>query len=69
MTINELIAEFNRLQLSGDEQVRVQAFGGMRHGKNINKVSVGFDWDKGAVVLHPEIPLTIFERPEAKKAK
>jgi hypothetical protein len=36
------------------------------HGKAIEKASLGFDWDHGRLILHPAIPLTIYESPQQK---
>lgn len=63
MTINELIEQLNQLGAGGDMELRVSAFGGMRSGKSIKSVSLGFDWDRGAVILHPLEPLTLKELP------
>lgn len=64
MTISELIERLNDLGVSGDEEIRIAAFGGMRQGKSLGRVSIGFDWDNGAVILHPVAPLTIKGPPK-----
>lgn len=67
MTINEFIDQLNKLGVSGDQELRISAFGGMRHGKSIKCVSQGFDWDMGAVIIHPEHALTMYVPPKAKR--
>lgn len=52
MTVNELIAFCESHGISGDAPMRILAMGGMRHGKDIDSASVGFDWDHGTVILH-----------------
>lgn len=67
MTINEFIEQLNKLGLSGNEELRISAFGGMRHGKSVKGVSKGFDWDMGAVIIHPEQALTTCVPPKEKE--
>ena len=67
MTVNELIARFNELGLTGDEKVRVEASGGMRSGKDVESVSVGFDWNAGAVILHPAVALQMMHVKRKRK--
>lgn len=63
MTLNEFIEWANKNgSVAGDMKLRVQAFGGMRGGKDIEFASVGFDWDHGAIILHPKVALTIKEK-------
>lgn len=67
MTLDEFTEECRRLNVRGDAELRVQAFGGMRSGKPIRAVSVGFDWDAGAVVLHPAQALTLMPTPRRER--
>ncbi len=70
MTINEFIEEIDKLRdrLNGDEQLCVSASGGIgAHGKPIKSVSLGFDWDKGKILLHPTFPLML--SPKQPKTK
>lgn len=60
MTRKDLEDAFTALDVPRDAPVRVQAFGGMRQGKDIEKVSGGFDWDAGAVIIIPAVPLTMY---------
>ena len=67
MTLNELIAWCNERGVSGDLELAVHAFGGIGGaGQPIDKASLGFDWDKGKLMLHPKFPLTL--QPPRKKA-
>jgi len=60
MRVNEFIEACNSMpQMHGDMEIRVSALGGMREGKSIKSLRIGFDWDMGAVILEPTIPLTI----------
>jgi len=61
MTINDLIDFLNKHELAGDLKLRVHAFGGMRGGKDIERASIGFDWDHGAIILHPKQTLTLYK--------
>lgn len=65
MTVQELVDKLNELQIPGTHEVRVSAFGGMRQGKPIKDISVGFDWDMNSVILHPE--LTLWVKPKENK--
>lgn len=40
-------------------ELRVAAMGGMRSSKDIAEAMLGFDWDNGAIVLHPRSPLQL----------
>lgn len=62
MKVVELLEKFRDLELTGQEDVLVHASGGMRRGKAIGDVSVGFDWDMGAIILHPKVPLQIMDK-------
>lgn len=67
MTLNELIAWCNEHGVSGDLELAVHAFGGIGGaGQPIEKASLGFDWDKGKLMLHPKFQLTLM--PPPKKA-
>lgn len=61
MTINKFIEKLNQMGVSGDDPLRVRAFGGMRHGKEISDVKPGIDWDHGAVIIHTEVPLSVMK--------
>lgn len=68
MTINEFIDLLNKLGVSGDEQLCVHSFGGIGgSGRAIARVSRGFDWDHGKVMVHTEQPLTMMPKPTPKK--
>lgn len=67
MTLNELIAWCNEHGVSGDLELAVHAFGGIGGaGQSIEKASLGFDWDKGKLMLHPKFQLML--QPPPKKA-
>lgn len=67
MTLNELITWCNVHGVSGDLELAVHAFGGIGGaGQPIEKASLGFDWDKGKLMLHPKFSLTLM--PPPKKA-
>lgn len=67
MTLNELITWCNEHGVSGDLELAVHVFGGIGGaGQSIAKASLGFDWDKGKLMLHPKFPLTLL--PPVKKA-
>ena len=59
MTVDELLAHLKALPASGDMPLKIQAFGGLRAGRPLANVSLGFDWDAGCVILHPDVPLTL----------
>jgi len=67
MTVDEMITKLTELKESGnirgDFEMRVDAFGGMRGGKSIKGISVGFDWDMNSVIIHPKTQLTIYKSP------
>ena len=62
VTINDFILEIDKLRdrLDGTEQLTVAASGGLGgYGKPIESLSLGFDWDKGKIILHPKFPLML----------
>lgn len=68
MTVNEFIAELNKLGVSGDQQLCVSSFGGIGgSGMEIKRVSKGFDWDQGRVMIHTVHALTLMPVPKSKK--
>lgn len=68
MTINEFLAELEKLGVSGDEQLKISAFGGIgSHGKPIRSVFRGIDWDTGAILIDCSLPLWL--KPAAAKTK
>ena len=76
MTLNDFIEWVNehREQLEGTETLAVGATGGLGgHGHAVEKISIGFDWDKGKLMLHTKTPLTIdakaIERTKAFRVK
>jgi hypothetical protein len=66
VTVNEFIAWLNKRGIDRESELRVEAFGGMRSGKKITKASVGFDWDHGAIILHTEVMLTMYQKKDEK---
>lgn len=70
MTINQLIEKLNEIGVSGDEQICVGACGGLgAHGKEIDIVSRGFDFDTGKILLHPKQPLILMKKPGQPKPR
>lgn len=68
MTINEFIEALNKLGVSGDQKLCVSSFGGIGgSGMEIKRVSKGFDWDQGKVLIHTEHALTLMPSPKSKK--
>jgi hypothetical protein len=62
MTVNQFIEWINehREQLTGDETIAVGALGGIGgHGHVIEKVCLGFDWDKGKLMMQTKTPLMV----------
>lgn len=70
MTLNELIAWCNVHGVSGDLELAVHAFGGIGGaGQPIEKASLGFDWDKGKLMLHTKRALMLFPEKPREKVK
>lgn len=60
MTINQLIEKLNEMKVSGDMTVRIHAFGGIGARPCVSDASIGFDWDKGSILLQATPQLTIY---------
>lgn len=57
MKLKDFLAWIKKVDCTGEEEIVVHAFGGMRHGKAIVSATLGFDWDAGKILMHPEVPL------------
>lgn len=65
MTLNEFIAEIEKLRdrLGGDEQLCVHASGGLgSSGYPVERVSLGFDWNHGKLMLDTKTPLMLYRK-------
>lgn len=70
MKVNELIETFNAMpDLSGDDNLRISAMGGMAGYPVIESASRGFDWNNHSVVLTTKTPLQIHVPVDKKKAE
>ena len=69
MTTKQLIEKLQELDPSGEDDVVVHSFGGIGRFIGIQNVSLGFDWNRGAIVLHPSVTLTIYAQKERKNSR
>lgn len=67
MTIKELKEWLAEVNPPDHWTIRVAAFGGLRSGKEVERFSVGFDWDQKAVVIHPKQALGLWATIQSKR--
>lgn len=67
MTVDEIIGKLS--EIPGNMDIRVQSMGGIRGSVSIDDVSVGFDWNHNAVLLHPTQIVKVKDTVEELKQK
>lgn len=64
MTVDEFRQKLEELDLTGNEELRISAMGGLGgYGKPIAGLSLGFDWDHGDVLIIPKHALRLEDKP------
>ena len=76
MNLNRFIEQWNEIaesdgcQVDGDYKLCVHAGGGIgSSGYEIESIDVGFDWNKGKIMLRTKTPLTVADQTDIRKLK
>lgn len=76
MNLNQFIEQWNEIaesdgcQVDGDYKLCVHAGGGIgSSGYEVESIDVGFDWNKGRIMLRTKTPLTVADQSDIRKLK